>query len=373
MNQIPSPVAVRALVTDIVGIDSVKFDTMPMVYARDTALFVFSPADSGEHVDRSSRLTMRATEPGFCSLPSSRRKRCCRRSCATCPGNPQGVAFAPVWLDTCVVLPDTTLRTRSPTKRIRSPGSLPTAPEDRLPFPATTCSPYPFLPTPCGRDIPADFQGVRHQFTVAVRHETAVVLRDALQLSARDNARPGPMLQDISDRHHIPGRRHYRTRSNDALSSLNWSFSKGSHFKVDSLYSSRLLGKVSGSSGLPIVNPILLSSFYAPCRDRYHFRRRPVVLRYRHAYVYRNRSGRACASKKIYFTRPTGFCLFHCSGEQKRKKKRPASPRQGRDAGLFLRCFAGYCGVCGADLGCNASEIDPLNSLEYLNSGTTRL
>jgi hypothetical protein len=316
VNQIPSPVTVRALVTDIAGIDSVKFDTMPMVYARDTALFVFSPADSGKHVDSIVALDNAGNRTRFLLTTYIRAKKVLPpllrdMSRAT----PQGVAFAPVWLDTCVVLPDTSIKDKVAYKKdsltwvvTDSAGGSIAVPGNHLftiPFPADTMWQGTFQLTfrVFVTNAPSLYDTKQPSFFVTpYNYPPVITLASDRCFSA---FRADTIYLDAITTAHDP---------NDPLSSLSWTFTPGHHFKVDSLYSSLIhLPKKSGSASLPVVNPI-----------------RPLLFFTRHIVIDTVAAadasfvgtdtltftvtdpGGLSTTKKIYFTRPIGPCLiFH--------------------------------------------------------------
>jgi hypothetical protein len=226
---------------------------------------------------------------------------------------PQGVAFAPVWLDTCVVLPDTSIKDKVAYKKdsltwvvTDSAGGSIAVPGNHLftiPFPADTMWQGTFQLTfrVFVTNSPSLYDTKQPSFFVTPYNYLPVITLS--QDQCFKTFQTDTIYLDAVTTAHDP---------NDALSSLNWSFSKGSHFKVDSLYSSRLLGKVSGSSGLPIVNPILPLKFFTrhvvidtiSAADLSFYGTDTLTFTV-------TDPGGLVASKKIYFTRPTGFCLFH--------------------------------------------------------------
>jgi hypothetical protein len=314
VNPLSSPIIIRALVTDIVGIDSVRFDTSVMVFSKDTALFVASHLDSGRHaasitaIDKagnSGRLDFSFNVLGQKFAPPQIRDL----SKATSEGLP----FAPILLDTYVIVSDTSIK------------DAVTYAKDSLSWVITDSSgtSLTVLPTHLFTiPFPADsaFFGT-FNLTFKLLNKNLTTLYDTKQPSFFvTQANFPPVITIPSDQcfkalqtdtiyldtvttAHDP---------NNTLSSLSWSFSKGNHFKVDSVYSSRFLGKVAESSGLPIVNPI---------RPLFFFTRHIVInaISAADTSFYGTDSlnftvkdpGGLVASKKIYFTRTKTFCLFH--------------------------------------------------------------
>ncbi len=103
---------------------------------------------------------------------------------------------------------------------------------------------------------------------------------------------------------------------NDPLSSLSWSFSKGHHFKVDSLYS-LLLAKQSNSPATAL-STLAPGIIIPPVFSRFN---RHIVIDTISAadtafhgtdtLIFKATDpGGLSTTKQIFFTRPTGLCLF---------------------------------------------------------------
>ena len=315
VNPLPSPITIRALVKDIVGIDSVRFDTSAMVFASDTALFVASQLDSGTNADsiiaidkagNRGKLVFSLNVQGKKSIPPQIKDL----SRATTEGTP----FVPIWLDTCVIIADTSIKNDSAFKRDSLSWVITDSAGGQIAVPPSHIITIPF---------PGDsvFWGtIKLTFMVFVKNTPT--LYDTKQPSffvTQTNFPPVITLYpdrcfknfladtislNVITTAHDP---------NDALSSLSWSFTKGKHFKVDSLYSSRFgLGKVSESAVLPPIDPI---------RPLLFFTRKIVIDTISAAdasflgtdsikFTVTDPVG-ASVYKMIYFTRTTGFCLFH--------------------------------------------------------------
>jgi hypothetical protein len=311
------PVPIVAIVTDLDGINSVTFNgsSMTFLHGGDTAVDTVSSIDSGTTMDsivaidiggNRAVLHFPLTYQGKKLYPPQIKDL----SRATSEGRP----FAPVFLDTCVIITDPAIVDKAAFARdsvrweIRDSSGLLLSYDLNthlftIPFPAdsafygtirltfkvfVTNTPTTLYDTkqPSFFVTPFNFPPV---ITLAADQCFRVLQTDTINLNAATTA-------------HDP---------NDALSSLNWTFSKGAHFKVDSVYS-RLLAKASESEGLPIGNPIIPILF---------FTRRIVIdaISAADTSFYGTDSlnftvsdpGGLVATKKIYFTRTTGLCLFH--------------------------------------------------------------
>ena len=311
------PVTIKAVVTDLDGINTVAFNGSSMKFAPgagDTAVDSVSSIDTGtakdsivaiDNAGNRTALLFPLTYHGKKLYPPFIRDL----SRATTEGH----AFDSLYLDTCVILTDTSIKAVAAYKRDSLSWIITDSSGAQIAVSGTHRIMIPF---------PEDssfFGTIKLTFKVFVTNTPT--LYDTKQPSffvtqanfppvitlASDQCfkvlRTDTIFLDTITTAHDP---------NDALSSLNWSFSKGNHFKVDSVYSSRLLAKVSESAGLPIVNPII---------PIFLFTRRIVIdaISAADTSYYGTDSltftvkdpGGLVASKKIYFTRPIGFCLFH--------------------------------------------------------------
>jgi hypothetical protein len=105
---------------------------------------------------------------------------------------------------------------------------------------------------------------------------------------------------------------------NDPASSLTWTFTKGKHFKVDTLMS-RGFGRLSKSAANSVVNPIdpIGGIILYPIYFNHH-----IVIDTISAadasffgtdsikFTVKDPAGTS-VNKMIYFTRVNGFCLYH--------------------------------------------------------------
>lgn len=251
VNAVSSPVTIMALVTSAVGIDSVLFNNTRMVYNNDTALHIASLLDTGRTPDSivaidqaGNRGSLRFSlhVQGTPHLPPLIRSLIWTK--------PQGKPFAPIFLDTCVTIADTSIKDTTSYKKdsltwLITDSSNATLPIDpghifRIPFPADTmwvgtinltfkllnAKTYQLYAT------------AQPTIFVSVFNYPPVITFPSGQCFS--GFRTDTIYLDTITTAHDP---------NDALSSLSWSFSNGKHFKVDSLKSPRLL-KASESAAL---------------------------------------------------------------------------------------------------------------------------
>lgn len=311
------PVPVAAIITDLDGINSVSFNgsSMTFVHGGDTAVDTVSSIDSGTTMDsivaidnggNRTAIHFPLTYQGKKLYPPQIKDL----SRATSEGRP----FPPVFLDTCIVITDPAIVDTAAFAKdsvrweIRDSSGLLLGYDLNthlftIPFPAdsaffgTIKMTFKVIVT----NTPALYDTKQPSFFVTQANFPPVITlapdqcfkalqTDTINLNAATTA-------------HDP---------NDPLTSLNWTISKGTHFKVDSVYSSRILAKASESEVLPIVNPIIPFQFFTrrvvidaiSAADTSFYGTDTLVFRAQ------DPSG-LVASKKIYFTRTKGLCLFH--------------------------------------------------------------
>jgi hypothetical protein len=309
------PVSIKAIVTDLAGINMATFNGSSMTFAGDTASCTASSIDSGESVDsivaidnvgNKATLLFRLTYSGKKLYPPQIKDL----SRATSEGRP----FPPVFLDTCIVITDPAIVDKAAFAKdsvrweIRDSSGLLLGYDLNthlftIPFPAdsaffgTIKTTFKVIVT----NTPALYDTKQPSFFVTQANFPPVITlspdqcfkalqTDTINLNAATTA-------------HDP---------NDPLTSLNWTISKGTHFKVDSVYSSRILAKASESEVLPIVNPIIPFQFFTrrvvidaiSAADTSFYGTDTLVFTAQDP-------GGLVASKKIYFTRTKGLCLFH--------------------------------------------------------------
>lgn len=314
VNAVNSPVTIKAIVTDFTGIDSVRYDTSPMVTSGDTAMFVASILDSGKQTDSIVAIDNAGNRTRFAfSLHIQGKQSVPPQIKDLSRATPQGMAFAPLFLDTCVIIADTSIKDTTGFKK----DSLTWVITDSagtseqilaghmftIPFPADTMWQGTFKLTfrVFVTSTPSLYDTKQPSFFVTPFNYPPVITFAADQCFKV--FRTDTIYLDAATTVHDP---------NDAATSLNWRFSKGHHFKVDSLYSNLLLKETAGSGTLGgvIINPILP-----------RFNRHIVIdtLAAADTAFYGTDSltftvtdpGGLIAAKTIYFTRPTGFCLLH--------------------------------------------------------------
>jgi hypothetical protein len=314
VNAVNSPVTIKALVTDFTGIDSVRYDNSPMVTSGDTAIFVASILDSGKQTDSIVAIDKAGNKTRFAfSLHIQGKQSVPPQIKDLSRATPQGVPFAPLFLDTCVIIADTSIKDTASFKKdsliwriTDSAGTSELIPANHvftIPFPSDTMWQGTFKLTFSVHvaNSPSLMDTKQPSFFVTPFNYPPVI---TLAIDRCFKAlRTDTIYLDAATTVHDP---------NDAATSLNWKFSKGNHFKVDSLYSAFLLKQTAGPGtlGSGIINPILP-----------RFNRHIVIdtLTAADTAFFGTDSltftvtdpGGSIAAKKIYFTRPIGPCLFH--------------------------------------------------------------
>jgi len=259
VNPVSSPVTVMALVTSAVGIDSVLFNNARMVYNNDTALYIASLLDSGLHVDsvvaidkagKKSKLTFSLYIQGKHNVPP----QIIDLSRAT----PQGRSFAPIFLDTCVVIADTSVKNVAAYAKdsllweIRDSMGL-LVPYDlnthafTIPFPADTMWQGTFKLTfnVYVKNNPPLYDTKQPSFFVTPFNYPPVITLAPHRCFKYFRA--DTIDLDTITSAHDP---------NDQLSTLQWTFSNGNHFKVQKQYSSTF--RLPKSAANPIIDPGLI-------------------------------------------------------------------------------------------------------------------
>jgi hypothetical protein len=317
VNSASSPVTIKALVTDYVGVDSVSFNGTPMVFSNDTALF-FAALDSGKHIDtivafdkagNKGKLVFTLAVQGKVHIPPQIKDL----SRATSEGLP----FDSIWLDTFVIIADTSIHDTVTYKKdslswviTDSAGVSIIAPPGhriKIPFPSDSAiwGMYKLTFKLYDKNITKLYDTKQPTFFITQANFPPVItlypyqcfrniLADTINLNA---------LTSVHD-------------PNDPASSLTWTFTKGKHFKVDTLMSRGLIGRLSKSASIPVVNPII-NPF--PVYFNHHIvidtiSKADLTFYGTDTLTFTVRDpGGISNTKQIYFTHltPTGFCLFH--------------------------------------------------------------
>jgi hypothetical protein len=317
VNPASSPVTIKALVTDFVGVDSVTFNGTSMVFSNDTALF-FATLDTGRHADsitafdkagNKGKLRFTLAVQGKVHVPPQIDSNLSRATS-------EGLPFDTIWLDTCVTIPDTSIHNTAAYAKdslswmiTDSAGVSIVAPPGhriKIPFPADSAIWGKFSLTfkLFDNNITKLYDTKQVSFFITQANFPPVItlypnrcfknfLADTINLNAATSV-------------HDP---------NDPASSLTWTFTKGKHFKVDTLMSRGLIGRLSKSAANPIIDPII-NPF--PLFFNHHIVIDTISgadLSYFGTdtlyFTVKDPHGATSGSKPIYFTRTSGLCLFH--------------------------------------------------------------
>jgi hypothetical protein len=308
------PVTIKALITDIAGVTTATFNGAPMMISGDTASFEAVALDSGKHVDsivamdvagNKGRLLFPLTYHGKQLYPPLIKEL----SRAVIEGR----KFDTLFLDTCVIIKDssivnklqyardslTWLITDSAGGQVPVSAShkivIPQSPDTewtgtiRLTFKATINNP------------PLRYDTKQPSFFVTEVPDKPVILVG--QYWCSNTAYSDTLYLDTATTVRDP---------DDALRNLNWKFTQGKHFRVDSLYTTRLGLPKTAVVPPPIeIGPILSGKFNR------HVRIGPITAADESFYGTDTLTftvtdpGGLSDSKAIYFSRTTFKCLYH--------------------------------------------------------------
>jgi hypothetical protein len=313
------PLTIKALVTDLTGINSVTFNGSAMTYDslhKDTALISVSALDTGKNVDSIVALDnagnrSKLTFPLIYKGKQLYRPEIKDLSKAT----PEIKRFDTLFLDTCVSIKDPDV--------VNKPAFI----RDSLTW-LVTDSAGGQIAVPASHKIvipqPLDTEWVG---TIKLTFNVWITSTPSLNYTVQPSFfvtevpdKPVILLGQswcsntgYSDTVYLDAATTVRDPDN-ALTSLSWKFTPGKHFKVDSLYTSRLL---KTEAGLPIepTGPVL------PPIGKYFFNRHvrigPISAADTSYYgtdtlIFTvTDPGNLSDSKAIYFSRIAGKCLFH--------------------------------------------------------------
>jgi hypothetical protein len=248
------PKIIMARVTDIAGIVSATFNGSPMTLKGDTAVFEAASLDSGKHLDsivavdgvgNKSRLLFSLVYTGKQLFPPQIKDL----SMAV----PETKKFDTLFLDTCVIIKDSTITNKTAYAR------------DSISWTITDSS-------------GAKIDTATHKITVPQPADSEWVGTIKISLKAMvknqptlyDTKQPSFFITEVPDKPVIQLGQSWCSRTpysdtiyldtvstvrdpDNAPATLNWKFSKGKHFKVDSLYKSIFNPTLSKTTGGPII------------------------------------------------------------------------------------------------------------------------
>jgi hypothetical protein len=250
------PVSVKAIVTDLSGIEAVTFNGASMVLSHDTASYEASSIDSGKSLDSiialdrlgsRSALVFHLNYTGKKLYPP----KIIDLSRATTEGHP----FASISLDASVTLTDTSITNPAPYKRdsltwvitdsLGNQIAVPVSHVISIPFPSDTewtgTIKLTFRVTV--KNNPSLYDTKQPSFFVAEVYDPPVITFP--QSLCSTTPKSGEFFLDTITT--------VRALDNK-LSTLNWTFKNGKHFKVDSVYSLKVSGLPKAAADL--ANPI---------------------------------------------------------------------------------------------------------------------
>jgi len=261
------PNKIRAIISDLAGIASATFNGSAMTFSHDTAVYNASTIDSGASIDSIVAFDKADNKTVFrFGLTYSGKKlfppKIKDLSRATVEGN----AFGPLFLDTCVIIADTSIKDTVAYKKdslswiiTDSSGgqiAIPASHIIAIPFPSDTEWAGVFRLTfkAFVKNTPALFDVKQPSFFVAEVYDPPRITVGSFLCSTKPHS--DTMYLDTGTA---------VSAVDDQLADLNWTFKNGKHFKVDSLYSALRLGLPKAANALaagPIgIGPILGSYF----------------------------------------------------------------------------------------------------------------
>jgi hypothetical protein len=241
------PVTIKTVVTDLAGIDAVTFNGAPMILTNDTATYVASSIDSGKSLDTIIALDNSGNK-GVLAFPLTyagkqlHPPKIIDLSRATTEGHP----FSPISLDASVTLTDTSIKDTTNYKKdsltwvitdsLGNQIAVPASHMITIPFPIDTewtgTIKLTFHVT--AKNNPALYDTKQPSFFVAEVYDPPVITFQSTMLSLVPYSSP-IYLDTVTT---------VRALDNK-FADLAWTFKNGKHFKVDSLYSIRIIPGLS--------------------------------------------------------------------------------------------------------------------------------
>jgi len=269
------PVTVRALVTDLAGINTVTFNGAAMVFANDTASYEASSIDSGKSLDSIVAFDKAGNRAAMVfPLTYSGKKLYPPKIIDLSRSTPEGHSFAPISLDASVILSDTGIKDTAGYKKDSLTWLITDSVGNQIAVPASHLFTVPF---------PSDTEWagtIRLTFRVTAKNNPALY----------DTKQPSFFVTEVYDPPVITQQQdlcsttpHSATIYLDTITTvraldnkypdLDWTFKNGKHFKVDSLYGSILsLGKTAAP---PVTTPG--GAVIVPPITRFYFNRHVVI------------------------------------------------------------------------------------------------
>ncbi len=321
------PKRIKAIISDLAGIASATFNGSSMVFSHDTATYEASTIDSGKSIDS----IVAFDKPGYkdsvgnktvlrFGLTYSGKKSFPPKIKELTRATTEGRSFGSLFLDTCVVLTDTSIKDPVSFKKDSLSWIITDSTGGTIAVPGTHIVPLPF-PTDTewtgifrltfkvfSANSPALFDVKQPAFFVTEVYDPPRITVNGFICSTKPHS--DTMYLDANTT---------VSAVDDKLSSLNWSFKNGKHFKVDSLYSSlRGLPKKAETQ----TGPIIVSGGISPIFGSYfnrHIVISPITVADSGYYGYDTllfsvKSAQGADSKQIIFSHATNCHLIYIPG-----------------------------------------------------------
>ena len=314
------PVIIKALITDLTGINSVTFNGSAMTFDslhKDTALISVSALDTGKNLDSIVAFDNAENKSKLAFSLIYKGKQLYRPEIKDLSrATPEIKRFDTLFLDTCVIIKDPTVINKQAFARDSLTWLITDSSGSQIPVPSSHKISIP---------QPPDTEWVGTiKLTFKVWIDSTPSLNDTKQPSFFVTEVPDkPVIllgqfwcsnTGYSDTVYLDAVTTVRDPDN-SNTSLNWRFTQGKHFKVDSLYSSRI--GLAKTAVVPIdpIGPIL------PPIGLKYFNRHIIVgpITAADTSFYGTDTltftvtdpGGLSDSKAIYFSRIVGKCLIH--------------------------------------------------------------
>jgi hypothetical protein len=247
------PLTLKALVTDIAGLNSVAFNGAVMTVNSDTSSFLISSLDTGKHIDSIVAVDKAGNKGRLFFALTYHGKQLYRPelkdlSRATTEGHP----FATIYLDTCIIIKDPAIVNKLGFARDSITWEIRDSSGQKLNYDQSThlfTVPFP-ADTEWAGTIKLDFKAwITNSPTLYDAKQPSFFIAEVYDPPVITFPQNLCSTVPHSDTIYLDTVTTVRALDNK-LSLLDWTFKAGKHFKVDSLYRN-ILG-LSKTAGLPV-------------------------------------------------------------------------------------------------------------------------
>jgi hypothetical protein len=257
------PLVISAIVRDLSGVNSVSFNGSAMTRKGDTVSYSTASLDTGSHIDSIVATDNAGNSTHFrFSVTYHGKKVFAPRIRDLISAKTEGTKFDTLFLDTCVEIPDPEVTDKIAFKRDSLDWSITDSLGDKIAINSHRI----VVPQP----IDTEWHGtIRLTFKVSLKNNP--VISDTKEPAFILIEVPDPPVitlssisvcggTSVSDTIYLDTITTVRDPDN-ALSTLQWNFTNGKHYKVDSLISSYIIKPTLGKTSTGPIIPILRGSF----------------------------------------------------------------------------------------------------------------